>query len=163
MILKNYYHALSIMALNSSVSMTGVQGSTYNSFSASSVYKLLALKSAMATVCLNTYGTGVVFGTGRTAEALADYKLSGTQITTLSGAGQVKSSLSGDILTLTSVLTVTNISSSEITIGEVGLQINYTGNWSFMLDRTLLEEAITVPAGGVAQITYTIKLVYPND
>ena len=59
------------------------------------------------------------------------------------------------------VLTITNNNATDITIGEVG--IVYQGsNTAALLERTVLDSPITIPAGGVSQITYTIRMNYPT-
>lgn len=163
MILNQYYHALRVMATGASVSMTSTQASTYNSFSVSSMYKLLQLSAAMGTLVTNNYTQGVVLGTSGTTPNIADYCLKGTILTTLSGSGKVTKSHSDGVTTITSVLTFTNTGNAEITVNEIGLQMNYTGNWNFMVDRTVLDSPLVIPANGVGQITYTIKLVYPTE
>ena len=164
MILKPYYDALTCMAQNKSMDIQSKGGSTY-SVNASSAYKLLLLVAGMSAISTSGGASSVIFGTGSNPVALTDVNLSGTQITTLSGAGQAKAShdSTNKITTVESVLTVTNTGSADVTVGEVGLQLNYTGNWAFLIDRTVLDAPVTIPAGGVGQITYTINMIYPTD
>lgn len=71
------------------------------------------------------------------------------------------------------VITLTNTSSGDITISEIGWfakQIVYSSNNTVngsgrlvMMDRTVLNSPVTIPAGESAAITYTIKVVLPSS
>ena len=68
------------------------------------------------------------------------------------------------------MFTLTNTGSEDFTISELGLvtyaYITNTNGYcyenNFLLERTVLENPITIPAnGGVGQVTYTIRMDYP--
>ena len=166
MILRQYYDALTVCALGQdSKTMKSCSGSIYsNGVTASAANKLFFLYNAMTAVATSNANTGVSFGTGDTPVSVDDYSLSGSRITTLSGTGAVTKThdSTNRVTTLSSVFTLTNTSDEDITIKEVGLQLNYTGNWTFMVDRTVLEAPLTIQPGGVGQVTYTITLKYPT-
>ena len=116
----------------------------------------------------NGYG-GVRLGTGDTPATVNDYKLSGTLITGYSFTAEVKTQNSAESDKITATYTITNTSSSEITIKEVGIvakmanttsgaQIQHMG----LLERTVLDTPVTIPAGGIGQVVYTITFNYPT-
>lgn len=105
---------------------------------------------------------GVVLGTGDAEPTEDDYTLSGTIITTFgvsSTTEHIYNSEDGSY-TIENVYTITNTGSSTFTIKEIAWFANffYGGGTSyacFLIDRTLLEEPITLEAGQVGQVTYT--------
>lgn len=112
---------------------------------------------------------GVIFGTGTTQPTLDDYQMSGEHFVeyTVSQSLTVDSDDLG--VTYTCVYTLTSTASEDVTIGEIGLSgvakrklgssFYCTG---FLVERTLLETPITISPGGVAQITYTLRINYPT-
>lgn len=116
-------------------------------------------------------GYGLLFGTDNTPPTVDDYKLAGDVITNCTYSKTTTSAITedGSEGTLTNVYTITNNNDAEITIGEIGLyseqcwQTAYSACTSYpvLCERTALETPITIPAGGVGQITYTIKMDYP--
>lgn len=59
-------------------------------------------------------------------------------------------------------MTITNNNETDITIGEVGIVYQTGSSYSVLFERTVLESPITIPAGGVGQVTYTIRMNYPT-
>lgn len=113
----------------------------------------------------STEVTGVIFGDGTTPPSVDDYWLSGTAITTIATTASGSVTLNGDgTITKTAIHTISNTSTTDdVTISEVGYVdyiaylTNYNGpNSYFLLDRTLLEEPVTIPPGGVGQVTYNV-------
>lgn len=109
----------------------------------------------------------VYFGKGTTPATLDDYKLesritSGMTINEQS----IISSLVDNVVTKKASYILKNTSSSDITIGEIGIYrpIFYgTGSVTyFLLERTVLDEPITIPSGGTGTVTYTIKIQVPT-
>lgn len=125
------------------------------------------------------FSYGVVLGTGTTEPTIDDYTLSGDAITTISSNYTVENSIDEDEMgaTRTAMYTITNTGDDSITIGEIGIfverrwQSKTTTGTSprpyhhgfVMIERSLLETPITIPAGGVGQITYTIRMNYPTE
>lgn len=113
-------------------------------------------------------GTGYCFGSGNTPATVNDTTLSGDFIDTSSYNVSVSVNKDNSTQYMTNfetLYTITNISSEDITIGEVALcyymQGRKTSNASmcycpWIIERTALETPITIPAGGVGQVTYTI-------
>lgn len=104
----------------------------------------------------------IIIGSGTTPPTVDDYKLE-SQIT--SGiTGSIASKFSDEGL-LVFTLTLNNTSSADITIGEVGYAAGVPTSSSSsgaaaLLERTVLDEPITIPAGGVGQILYTFGLEF---
>lgn len=105
---------------------------------------------------------GVVFGTGSVEPKFDDHKLSGDLITTISAACSVSPTLDDGGCTFTGMYTLTNTGSEEIIIGEVGLIMNSPYSGTFLIERTVLDSPVTIPAGGIGQVTYTIRFNYPT-
>lgn len=115
---------------------------------------------------LYSYGY-VYFGTGTTPATLDDYKLESIITSGISISEQSEtSSLADNVITKKATYILKNNSSSDITIGEIGIYkyINYgsSSNASFfLLERTVLDEPITIPADGTGTVNYTIKIQVP--
>lgn len=114
---------------------------------------------------------GVIFGTNDTPATASDYKLSGEIISgiTASVAKNKNVDAGNGVATLSAIYTITNGNSDAITIKEVGLIANAyssSGNasaeYKCLIERTVLNEPVTIPAGGVGQVVYTITLNYPT-
>lgn len=117
------------------------------------------------------FGYAILFGSGNTPPTIDDYRLEGTIATncTYSVLNEGSYASDGSHGVYTRSYTITNNNDTEITIGEIGFFIEeihktayrkYT-SYPILCERTALEAPITIPAGGVGQITYTIKMEYP--
>lgn len=110
--------------------------------------------------------TGVIIGSGTTPPTIDDYRLENR--ITLSGitaTGSVSTESDGDGAAVTSLLTIVNNSGQEITIGECGLFTNNGSSgdaYCALIERTVLDSPITIPNGGVGQLTYTVRMRYPT-
>lgn len=113
--------------------------------------------------------SGVVFGSGATVPTVDDYKLGSSIIKNLATSSVLTQELDvNGAAVRTSVITITNNNTEDVTISEVG----YVGRMSSsdssasssyaLLDHTLLEEPITIPPEGVGQVTYTITINPPT-
>lgn len=110
-----------------------------------------------------TMGNGyLMLGTGTTAPTEDDYRLE-SPITTNLSCDSV--SVSRTSLTKTYTATFTNSGSSDITVTEVGFIVyilyNYTNTDErsdhFLMDRTVLDTPITIPAGESRTVTYELS------
>ncbi len=115
----------------------------------------------------NGYG-GVRLGTGDAPATSDDYNFSGTLITGYSFTAVVKTQNSAESDKITAIYTITNTSSSEITIKEIGIVAKMSSSTGAaqkrdmgLLERTVLDTPVTIPAGGVGQVEYTITFKYP--
>ena len=110
---------------------------------------------------------GVLFGTGDTPASLDDYKLAGDMIQNIAATISKTYSYSEAQPSLKAVYTITNNNAAAITIKEVALNVQYTrtssgGTSGCVIDRTVLDTPVTIPAGGVGQVVYTITFNYPT-
>lgn len=111
-------------------------------------------------------GGGVIFGTGNAIPTIDDTTLSGDLVSGFSYNSNVSAERGEDGVTLTALYTVINNNAEEITISEVALIANLYNNntqamYKGLLDRTVLDTPVTIPAGGVGQVEYTITFKYP--
>ena len=107
--------------------------------------------------------TGVSFGKGATPATVSDYELESildnTKISVT--APSAVSYSRGDTFDEYSVsFGVTNETAIAITISEVGLVAQPYTSVYVLVDRTVLDTPITIPAGQSKQITYTIRFNY---
>ena len=122
-------------------------------------------------------GYGVIFGTGSTPPTIDDYTLSGDVVTGFECTTTSKVEVNDDYTCASrnTVYTIVNGNDTDITIGEIGIflenvwQSRTTTGISptpyhhgfYMVERSVLEQPITIAPGGVGQITYTIQMNYP--
>ena len=117
----------------------------------------------------NAYFVGVIFGTGNTEPTIDDYQMAGEHFVDYTESHSFKNTIDGTTRTLSCRYTLTNTSTESVTIGEIGLSGNAyrkNGAWyyytGFLIERTALDSPVTIPAGGVGVITYTLKFDLPN-
>ena len=110
--------------------------------------------------------TGVAFGTGTTPATMSDYFLESiltkTEIS-VSTPSAVNFSRYDTYEEYTVTFGITNKTAEAITISEVGLTAipySYSTASYALVDRTVLDTPITIPAGQSKQITYTIRFNY---
>ena len=141
-------------------------------------YKLAQHYVTFTDMNQNAAPSGIYIGSGNTPATADDYTLE-SQITSGLSA-QSPSTVFGydnatNEVTLSYVLTLTNTSSSDITVSELGItdecyfgdvlggNISGTGNSykrSILMDRTILESPVTIEPSGSAVLHYTFK--YPG-
>lgn len=117
--------------------------------------------STLATTPTNGLGY-IVLGSGTTAPTADDYRLE-SPITTNLSCDSVSVSRNTTIKTYTA--TFSNSGTSDITVTEIGYvsRIIYTySNWehiydNFLMDRTVLDTPITIPAGESRTVTYELS------
>ena len=120
---------------------------------------------AMKTWANKASSYGVSFGTGTTPATASDYCLEsilGTTQISASVPSTVSYSRVDTYEEYSVTFGVTNKTADAITISEVGLTI-YCSNSPYpyvLVDRTVLDTPITIPAGQSKQITYTIRFNY---
>lgn len=179
MFLRNWYKALTAEMSNSQ-SVTGINTSgTANYFtpysSTGGVANNTRLVMAGGTPSSNDYTPhmqnvrtsyyqgGVVFGTGDTAPTFDDYKLSGSIVTAINAGASVETTFDDDGCTFVGTYNISNTGSEEITIKEVGLILRSAyNNSAILVERTVLDTPLTIPAGGIGQVVYTIRMDYPT-
>ena len=172
MFVNNWYTMLKSAAMYSDPTIVRPNGATattssydnfqsiqigYNGTNANGQTRLAnVLKDISATASLKN--GGVAFGNGTSEPSMDDYTLSGSLVTAFTASALM--SKIGNTITVTYTLTAT----ADITISEIGLfSLYYSGNrHPFLVERTLLDEPVTIPAGGVGQVVYTITFNLPT-
>lgn len=109
--------------------------------------------------------SGIAFGDGEGIPTPEDYTLFGNIITNLSVTKQSESITNG----VKKTLTITNNNESSVTIKEVGWFKYFTSGANpgsssstgiaiagIMLDHTMLDEPVVIPAGDIGVVVYTI-------
>ena len=112
--------------------------------------------------------TGVSFGTGTTPATASDYVLESIldyNKINVSTPSSISFSRYDTYEEYTVTFGVTNKTADAITISEMGLTAmpyftNSGGNYYALVDRTVLDTPVTIPAGQSKQITYTIRFNY---
>lgn len=116
---------------------------------------------------------GVFFGTGTTPASASDYmlesKVSSSEVTVVNPESYQRLVGADGKITYTVTYTLTNITTADVTIGEIGLVVptktvittsvspSGSGTTSYILaDHTVLDEPLTIPAGEVRALTYNI-------
>ena len=145
------------------IDASGTVRSFYTFTAAASIYHI---RKCMQNIG-KSYSSGcVVFGTGDVAPTKDDYCLSGDLITTISGTYAFTNTFDENGYTLEAIYTLTNTGTDSITIKEIAaIGIGkYSSNYSTacLWDRTVLDTPVTIPAGGVGQVAYTIRFNYPT-
>ena len=116
-----------------------------------------------------SYQQGVLFGDGNAAVTINDHCLSGNVIPLLSTNVVISKTneVSDSALIVKARYTITNVDSTDITIREVGLMEGYRyynggSDAAILVERTVLDTPVTIPAGGIGQVEYTITYNYPT-
>jgi hypothetical protein len=153
----NFINIMFACLFNQSVTLVATNGST---FSISTAQVFNAKDSS------NDNSYGIQIGTGTTAPAITDYRLT-SLIPNGTSAGQMQygavSVMSPVINTTnnTGYITVTraftNTSGGSITVSEVGLVVSITSN-NVLIIHDLLPSPITVPNGSTLSIAYEIQI-----
>lgn len=166
MLTKNFYaYIKSVFSGSGTVAtftLTNGATSTDSANTNTPPFKVMNGWSTSATVA------GVSFGTGTTPATVSDYFLESilgnTQIR-VSAPNSISFNKLDTYEEYTVTFGVTNKTADAIAISEIGLTAipysTYSGNNQYALvDRTVLDNPITIPAGQSKQITYTIRFNY---
>lgn len=114
---------------------------------------------------------GVFFSNGTTPPTFNDYAPSGELFVTYTATCTRTFSFDEDGCEQVLNYTLTNTGTEDFTIGEVGLltyarqkhkSYNRYYYYNIVTERTVLETPITIPAGGVGQITYKLRMNIPS-
>lgn len=126
------------------------------------------LEETMKKILTSLSGSGVVLGTGSTPPTMDDITISGDLITRFAYSAGPIISYGEDGAECTVIYAVTNTGTDAFTVSEIALLYQvYTSNsggngGAFMIDRTVLDEPVTIPAGGIGKVTYTIRMNFPT-
>ena len=186
MLTKNFYDTIAyklfgVSAPRATSQRVSMGGTAYNSLPSSAtnyslqnlnLNELMAAKANTAYLYekCNSQTYGYIFGTGNVAPTVDDFKLSGDMIASSKIAVTQVSTFAreDDTIQYTMEYTIANNAAQAITIGEVGLVdyfhyaqgsgSSYQYYYPMLVERTALENPITIEAGGVGKVTYTIEL-----
>ena len=165
MLTKNFYSFIRAALQNTSAQFTKTDGTT-TWLSISNSYPPFEV---MKNWSFSTGQSGVSFGTGATPATASDYFLESILTNSkisVSTPSPVSFSRGDTSEEYSAAFGVTNITAEAISISEVGLTANpyrpsSGSNYVFaMVDRTVLDTPVTIPAGQSKQITYAIRFNY---
>ena len=149
------------------VTVTLPSGSSYtNNIYGTNAKPYSVLGAICAPWCNEKIGTwfGVWYGTGTTLPTLDDYKMEAPitdgSLSTKAGSAALVASVEADCVRISVPHSVTNLTSQDITISEIGCLGQIESGNSFLLDHTVLETPIVVPAGKTIALEYVIKFPY---
>ena len=175
MLLKNWYILRALKQLYTTSSILATPMVAYNGNTPLNFYPHYSQPAGylggLLSSVLNeaSYRQGVLFGDGNTAVTINDHCLSGNVIPLSSDNVRVSitNEASDSGLTVKARYTITNVASTDITIREVGLMEGYryhndSSDAAVLVDRTVLDTPVTIPAGDVGQVEYTITSNYPT-
>ena len=180
MVLNNYYRLLAAALRSNSSSWIsggtaecpiGVNGVAITRFIPSKIQNCLNLLLGASTIgnaydSTNGNATAVIFGDGSTPPTANDYKFAGSVISNLKFlSSPLDLTDQNDVITQKRIFTITNNNANAITISEVGITCNifqYTQDARFIVERTVLDTPVTIPAGGIGQVVYTITFNLPT-
>ena len=173
MFTKNWYILQSLhMLSDSKQQLTDIKPLDWDGQSKTKYYPYktsVSIQAAINSVKTDSvrHSQGVLFGTGDTPASLDDYKLAGDMIQNIAASISKTYSYSEAQPSLKAVYTITNNNEAAITIKEVALNVQYTHNSNnstsgCVIDRTVLDTPVTIPAGGVGQVEYTITFNLPT-
>ena len=180
MVLNNYYRLLAAALRSNSTSWInggtaecpiGIDGAAITRFIPSKIHNCLSLLLEASTIgnaynSTNGRATAVIFGNGSTPPTANDYKFAGSVISNLNVlVSPLDLTAQNNVITQKRIFTITNNNANAITISEVGITCNifqYTQDARFIVERTVLDTPVTIPAGGIGQVEYTITCNYPT-
>lgn len=177
MILKNWHKIFAMNLTGKNTTAVNMSGAEKGVYKTGNYYgTVFDLVNSVYSFRLNNVTTqsagvsGVMFGTGTTPVTIDDYKLSGSIITGLTPSISESVGADENGAYRTVIYTLTNTNSYDVTIGEVGAVIMCCESTSTMassrypalVERTVLDKPITIPAGGFGQVTYTVRFNYPT-
>lgn len=162
MLTKNWYKGIAAAAVGAKDTAVDEKGTTRSLYSGGFAFNMNNTISTSQGIA-----SYVRIGTGTTPPTPDDYNLSGTQITKISSTYTDQgTTVENGVATKTVIYTVTNTDTTDITIGEIalfsGMKYSSSSTAAFMFDRTVLDTPVTIPAGGIGQVTYTIRFNYPT-
>ena len=174
MFTRNWYKALGAEMSRGNDTYQSVTGVTQNLYASNYLYYFNYDKEHPSYPTIHKVQTtlngkgGVVFGTGNTPPTIDDTTLSGNLISGFSYTKSVTTERGDNGVTFTALYTVTNNNAEAITISEVAIIANLSqsntspdATYKALVDRTVLDTPVTIPAGGVGQVVYTITFNYP--
>ena len=149
-----------------------LSGSLYPSLTSGDSYSFVKLHTDSLTTSVTSSNyeklAGIYLGTGTTEPTVDNYKLSGTQITAFSVLSTVfTTNVIDNVQTFEMRYVIRNTGETEFTIGEIAyfgcVQIGSSSTYKrVLLERTVLDEPLTVSAGTTAEILYKWNITLPT-
>ena len=162
MLTKNFYALMRTALGKTSSTITNIENTTGTVSMSSSTSNWYGVFSSMN--YYETNGTQYVrFGSGTTPATVNDYKLESLIDSGITVAQPSKVTTEQTDSYILWTVTFGVSASAEITISEIGLISKArlpSGETNTLVDRTVLDTPITIPAGQSKQITYTIRFNY---
>jgi hypothetical protein len=173
MLLRNWYNIIKAAAYGdgkSGLQCVNTSNKTFALYGYSEYLPTAAIPQAKINFWIDSYSTSSAYihlGRGTTPPTLDDYCLEDLISSGVSlGDKTVVKSIDGNTVTLEYGVTVNNASSDDITIGEVGISVpaSYASNsrYAVLIERTVLSEPVTIKAGEVGSVTYTLVWKLPS-
>lgn len=170
MLTRNHKNMLASIITKTNVNYTGLpvkatNGNTYYLNAALSGFPQL---NPTTTFARSVSAAGIQVGSGNTPASENDYQLDSTITnSSLTGSVNVSRVIEDGKLYIIFDLTITNVSADAIQIHEIGYfqylssgttqaGTSVSSSYCFMLDRTVLDTPVSVPAGDFATIRYKI-------
>lgn len=107
----------------------------------------------------SNFGAGVAFGNGDTAPTVDDFQLAGEHFTT--HVHTVAKTFDPDGCVSSVTYTLTNTGTDAFTIKEVGVFVALY--YTCLMYREVLDTPVTIPAGGIGQVTLTFRVNIPES
>lgn len=122
------------------------------------------------------YHYGVVFGDGNGIPSASDSKLFGQRLTSITSSNttvHTKVEYDNELMKTyyTGIYTISNNTTSDITVNEIGLLCECLANYgsgndkqtaAVLFEHSVLDAPVTIPVNSVGQITYTICIDDPT-
>lgn len=169
MVTRNWYNGLKSQTMgvvipNGYTQVGGTKQPTSSESNQNAAYNIIwAFRQRNFTLKISGgFSPGIIVGSGTTPPTIDDYKLE-SMIT----AGLSASVVAQGTDSYIRILTITNTSDHDITISEIGTlgvgYYNQSTSFPMLVDRTVLDTPVTIPAGGIGKIEYEIKINLPID
>ena len=168
MLTQNFYNHLMASLTSGTTTMKDANGTTVNVDLRNSTtlgdYTLLPLRKYMGTFPSSWNTSGVFFGTNSAAPALNNHCLHSTMITGLGITCNIEHIVDGTSRGIKATYTIANNNSTTVNICEIVLAAYLRVSSAstsyakyFIIDRSVFD-TVTIPAGGVGRIYYTIMM-----
>ena len=163
MLTKNYYSVLGTAFFGKKMTVKKLDGGEKTLYytGVSNCAPLLGFIQNTVSIA-ETNTSGIMFGVNSTPPTFEDYTIDNSGITVTGAIAQTVNINDNGGVTAVLNCTLTNTGEAEITISEVGLKASLTNTGSVLFERTVLDAPVTIPAGGVGQVEYTITLNLPT-
>lgn len=169
MFVKNFYKALASYLTGQPATLIDEAGNEFTLYASfAPMYGGTSASSGQPSmgVFYKNNWSGVCFGTGTAEPTIDDYEIAHLGTANYSATSTIAHEHDDTGVTSTAVYVVENISASAFTIREIGIMggsyVSSSSYTRFLVEKTKLEEPVTIAAGAKAVITHTIRYNYPT-